>query len=32
LRAELSERLRCSVDGRGAARIAQKIREMIKGL
>jgi spore coat polysaccharide biosynthesis predicted glycosyltransferase SpsG len=32
LRGELSERLRGSIDGRGAARIAHRIREMIKGL
>lgn len=32
LRAELSERLRCSVDGLGAARIAERIRAMLKGL
>jgi CMP-N-acetylneuraminic acid synthetase/spore coat polysaccharide biosynthesis predicted glycosyltransferase SpsG len=32
LRAELSERLRSSIDGRGAARIAHRIRAMVKGL
>lgn len=32
LRSELSERLRCSVDGHGAARIADRIRAMLKGL
>jgi CMP-N-acetylneuraminic acid synthetase/spore coat polysaccharide biosynthesis predicted glycosyltransferase SpsG len=32
LRSELSERLKCSVDGHGAARIADRIRAMLKGL
>jgi hypothetical protein len=32
LRAELSERLRGSVDGLGAARIADRIRALLRGL
>ena len=32
LRAELSERLRRSIDGKGAARIAARIRSMLKDL
>lgn len=32
LRAELSERLRCSVDAGGAARIAHRIRALLRGL
>jgi len=32
LRVELSERLRCSIDGLGAARIAERVRAMLKGL
>ena len=32
LRAELSERLRRSIDGQGAARIAHRIRAMLRGL
>jgi CMP-N-acetylneuraminic acid synthetase/spore coat polysaccharide biosynthesis predicted glycosyltransferase SpsG len=32
LRAELSERLRCSIDSLGAARIGHQIRAMLKGL
>jgi CMP-N-acetylneuraminic acid synthetase/spore coat polysaccharide biosynthesis predicted glycosyltransferase SpsG len=32
LRAELSERLRQSIDGQGAARIAHRIRGMLRGL
>jgi CMP-N-acetylneuraminic acid synthetase/spore coat polysaccharide biosynthesis predicted glycosyltransferase SpsG len=32
LRAELSERLQNSIDGRGAARIAHRIRAMVRGL
>ena len=32
LRLELSERLRASIDGRGAERIAHRIRAMLKGL
>ena len=32
LRIELSERLRCSIDGLGAARIAERIRGMLQGL
>ncbi|MEA2393735.1 MAG: hypothetical protein QOJ82_1626 [Solirubrobacteraceae bacterium] len=32
LRAELSERLQSSIDGRGAARIAHRIRAMVRGL
>lgn len=32
LRAELSERLRTSIDGRGASRIADRIRALLQGL
>ncbi|MEA2359004.1 MAG: hypothetical protein QOI62_2264 [Solirubrobacteraceae bacterium] len=32
LRSELSERLRCSIDGLGAARIAGRIRALLRGL
>ena len=32
LRAELSERLRSSIDGRGAARIGERIRALLRGL
>jgi CMP-N-acetylneuraminic acid synthetase/spore coat polysaccharide biosynthesis predicted glycosyltransferase SpsG len=32
LRTELSQRLRCSIDSAGAARIAHRIRGMLKGL